>query len=47
MVVGVCYRPPDEEKVDEDFYRELEAASKLQVLVGALTPLTSAGEATQ
>lgn len=25
--VGVCYRPPKQEKVDEVFYRQLEAAS--------------------
>lgn len=34
IVGGVCCRPPDQEKVDEDFYRQLEASSKLQVLVG-------------
>lgn len=32
--MGVCYRPPYQEEVDEDFYRQLEAASKSQVLVG-------------
>ncbi|KAJ7413876.1 mitochondrial fission process protein 1 [Pitangus sulphuratus] len=34
IVVGVCYRSPDqEEEVDEAFYRQLEAASKSQALV--------------
>ena len=33
-VVGVCYRPPDqEEEVDEAFYRQLEVASQSQALV--------------
>jgi len=33
-VVGVYYRPPDqEEEVDEDFYRHLNAASQSQALV--------------
>jgi len=32
--VGVYYRPPDqEEKVDEAFYRQLQAASQSQALV--------------
>ena len=41
IVVGVCYRPPDqEEQVDEAFYRELEVASHSQavVLIGGLQP---------
>lgn len=33
IVGGVCNRPPDQEKVDEDFCRQLEASSKLQVIV--------------
>lgn len=35
-VLGVFSRPPEQEKVDEAFYRELEAASQSQapVLVG-------------
>ncbi|XP_048786380.1 uncharacterized protein LOC125686444 [Lagopus muta] len=33
-VVGVCYRPPDqEEEVDEAFHKQLEAASRSQALV--------------
>ncbi|KAJ7416114.1 glycerol kinase [Pitangus sulphuratus] len=33
-VVGVCYRPPEqEEEVNEAFYRQLEAASQSQALV--------------
>ncbi|KAF4804354.1 hypothetical protein TURU_008626 [Turdus rufiventris] len=32
-VVGVCYRLPEQEEVDEAFYRQLEAASQSQVLV--------------
>ena len=33
-VVGVCYRPPDqEEEVDEAFYRQLEVALQTQALV--------------
>ena len=31
-VVGVCYRPPDQE-ADEAFYRQLEVASQSQALV--------------
>ncbi|GAB0209126.1 hypothetical protein GRJ2_003378300 [Grus japonensis] len=33
-VVGVCYRPPDqEEEVNEAFYRQVEVASQSQALV--------------
>jgi len=33
-VVGVCYRPPDqEEQADEAFYRQLKAASHSQAQV--------------
>ena len=32
-VVGVCYRPPDQEEVDEAFFRQLEEASRLQAPV--------------
>ena len=33
-VMGVCYRPPDEEEeVNEAFYRQLEVASWSQALV--------------
>lgn len=34
VVVGVCYRPSDQQKeADEPFYPHLEAASKSQALV--------------
>ncbi|XP_042687071.1 paralemmin-2-like [Centrocercus urophasianus] len=32
-IVGVCYRPPDLEEVDEAFHKRLEAASRSQALV--------------
>lgn len=32
-LVGICYRPPDQEEVDEAFFRQLGEASCLQVLV--------------
>ena len=33
-VVGICYRPPDQdEEVEEAFYRQLIAASQLHALV--------------
>ena len=33
IVVSVCYRLPDQEEVDEVFYRQLEVALRLQTLV--------------
>lgn len=33
MVMCICYRPPDQEEVDEVFYRHLEVASHLQDLI--------------
>ena len=33
IVVGVCHSPPDKEEVAEAFFRHLEEASRLHVLV--------------
>lgn len=33
VVVGICYRPPDQEEADEVFYRHLKVASYLQDLI--------------
>lgn len=33
MVVVICYRPPDQEEVDEVFYRHLKVDSYLQDLI--------------
>lgn len=46
-VIGVCYTPTEQEKVDEGFHRQLEVASQSQalVLVEDFT-LTPAGETT-
>lgn len=49
-IVSVCYRPREqEEEVHEAFHGLMEAASKSQalVLLGDLSTLTCAGEATQ
>lgn len=35
-VVGVCYRPPDQEEVDEASFRQLERFSHLQAMLFSL-----------
>ena len=49
ITVDVYYRPPDQEEVDEAFYKQLKAASQSQAwfLWGTSTTLTSAGKTTQ
>jgi len=33
IVVGVCYRPHDQEELEEPFFRQLEEVSHLQALI--------------
>ena len=49
VMVGICYRPPDQgEEVDKAFFKQLEEADELLMLVHMrdLNLLTSAGSAT-
>lgn len=49
-VVGICYRLPDQEDIDDAFFRQPEEASCLQALllmVEILTTVISAGRTMQ
>lgn len=48
VMVGICYRPPNQEDVDKAFFKQRKEVSELLMVVhmGDLNLLTSAGSAT-